>query len=221
MNEVLKKYDNFSTEFFENKLKNEKRYDELFLNAEKYLAKIIQTIYELELEKNSIILIMSDHGISVGEKLGERAYGVFCYDYTLKTFAHFLIPDILPLEISQQIRTIDYMPTILDYLQIPLDSNYEKIDGESLRQLFEGGKILEKSAFSETGNPLNEKTPPKEPNTHSIRTSTWKLIYNSHNETKELYNLKDDPEENIDLSGKDLEIEEKLWNELMKIKNNN
>jgi hypothetical protein len=49
----------------------------------------------------------------------------------------------------------------------------------------------------------------------------WKLIYNSHNETKELYNLKDDPEENTDLSGKGLEIEEKLWNELMKIKNNN
>ena len=221
MNEVLKKYDNFSTEFFENKLKNEKRYDELFLNAEKYLAKIIQTIYELELEKNSIILIMSDHGISVGEKLGERAYGVFCYDYTLKTFGYFLIPDIIPLEISQQIRTIDYMPTILDYLQIPLDSNYEKIDGESLRQLFEGGKILEKSAFSETGNPLNGKAPPKEPNTHSIRTSTWKLIYNSHNETKELYNLKDDPEENNNLIGEKLEIEESLWNELMKIKNNN
>jgi arylsulfatase A-like enzyme len=221
MNEVLKIYDNFSTEYFENKLKNEKRYDQLFLNAEKYLSKIMQIIYELELERNSIIIIMSDHGISVGEKIGERAYGTFCYDYTIKTFAYFLIPNIIPREISQQIRTIDYIPTVLDYLQIPLDSNYEKMDGESLLPLFNGGKILEKYAYSETGNPQNQKAPPKEPNTHSIRTSTWKLIYNSYNETKELYNLKEDPEELRNLSGTCLEIEEELWKELIKIKNNN
>ena len=221
MNEVLKVYDNFSSEFFENKLKNEKRYDKLFSNAEKYLTEIMETIYELEFDKNSIILIMSDHGIGVGEKLGERAYGAFCYDYTLKTFGYFLIPKFPPLEISQQIRTIDYMPTILDYLQISLDVNYEKIDGESLLPLFNGEKISEKFAYSETGNPLNKKAPPKKPNIHSIRTSTWKLIYNSHNETKELYNLKEDPEELRNLSGTCLEIEEKLWKELIKIKNNN
>ena len=34
----------------------------------------------------SLILIISDHGISLGEKIGERAYGAFCYDYTIKTF---------------------------------------------------------------------------------------------------------------------------------------
>ena len=221
MNEVLKVYDNFSTEFFGNKLKNEKRYDKLFSNAEKYLTKIMETIHELEFDKNSIILIMSDHGISVGEKLGERAYGAFCYDYTLKTFGYFLIPKFTPLEIPQQIRTIDYMPTILDYLQISLDSNYEKIDGESLLPLFNGEKISEKLAYSETGNALNEKSPPKKTNTHSIRTSAWKLIYNSHNETKELYNLKEDPKELRNLSGTCLEIEEELWKELIKIKNSN
>ena len=220
MNEVLKVYDNFSAEYFENKSKNEKRYDDLFLNAEKYLDKIMETIYELELDRNSIILIMSDHGISIGEKIGERAYGAFCYDYTIKTFAYFLFPDIIPQKISQQIRTIDYMPTILDYLEIKFDSNYEKIDGVSLLPLFNGSKFLEKYAYSETGNPQNQKAPPKEPNTHSIRTSNWKLIYNSYNRTKELYNLKDDPNEKINLSGKNLEIEEILWKELIKVKNN-
>lgn len=219
MNEVLKVYDNFSPEFFENKTKNEQRYDRLFLKAEEYLESILKTIYELELEKNSIILIMSDHGISVGEKIGERAYGAFCYDYTLRTFAYFLFPDISPIEISQQVRTIDYMPTILGYLKIPLEPKYQKIDGESLLPLFRGEKIPEKFAYSETGNPLNGKAPPKEPNTHSIRTSNWKLIYNTHNNTKELYDLKTDPNENNNLIGKGLEIEEILWKELHKIKN--
>ncbi len=221
MNNVLKVFNNFNEEYFKNKYKNEKLYDELFKNADAYLEKILQKINELQFDKNSIIVVLSDHGISLGEKFGERAYGSFCYDYTIKTFCYMNSPEIEPKIIDQQIRHIDIMPTVLDMLDISQNKNYEDIDGISLMPLIKGNVVDENIAYSETGNPLNEKAPPKEPNTHSIRTSTWKLIYNSHNETKELYNLKDDPEENIDLSGKDLEIEEKLWNELMKIKNNN
>ena len=55
----------------------------------------LEKIYQLNIDKNSIILVMSDHGISVGEKIGERAYGAFCYDYTLRTFSYFLIPNYL------------------------------------------------------------------------------------------------------------------------------
>jgi arylsulfatase A-like enzyme len=220
MNDVLKVYDNFSSEFFDYPENNKKRYQNLFKNAENYLSEILEKINELGLFDNSIILVMADHGISVGEKIGERAYGAFCYDYTLRTFAYFLVPKIPSQEISQQIRMIDYFPTILELLDIPVDCNYELIDGESLLPLFNGEKISEKYAYSETGNPLKEKSPPKNPNTHSIRTSNWKLIYNSYNETKELYNLKDDPNEKINLSGKNLEIEEALWKELIKIKNN-
>ena len=81
----------------------------------------------------------------------------------------------------------------------------------------EAQKIPEKTAFSETGNPLNEKQPPKEPNTMSIRTATWKLIYNQYNDTKELYNLEEDPQEEQNLIGQNLAIELTLWNKLQKI----
>ena len=77
MNEVLKKYDNFSDEFFSNKKNNELRYDVLFEAAELYLDKILEKIYNLNLNENSIILVMSDHGVSLGEKIVERAYGAF------------------------------------------------------------------------------------------------------------------------------------------------
>jgi len=162
MNEVLKVYNNFSKEFFENKERNELRYDRLFHNAETYIEKIFERIKQLKLDKDSVILVMSDHGISIGEKIGERAYGVFCYDYTLRTFAYFLFPGVKPLEITQQVRTVDYMPTILDYLGIRLDHNYSNIDGESLFPLIRGEHISEKYAYSETGNPLTQKAPPKE-----------------------------------------------------------
>ena len=220
MNEVLKVYDNFSKEFFDNRKENEKRYDKLFHNAELYLEKILDEINKLHLDKNSLILVMSDHGISVGEKFGERAYGSFCYDYTLKTFTYFIASDFIPQEISQQIRTIDLMPTILNYLNISQDEKYQRLDGVSLLPLIRGEKMLENIAYSETGNPLDKKEPPREPNTKSVRTSKWKLIFNQHNGTKELYNLENDPNEEKNLYGKGLEVENTLWSELEKIQNN-
>ena len=219
MNEVLKVYDNFSNDFFLNKSKNELRYDTLFESAENYLSKILEKIYQLNFDKNSIILVMSDHGISVGEKIGERAYGAFCYDYTLRTFTYFLIPDSHSTEVKNQIRTIDFMPTILDFLNISLDETSSNLDGESLFPLINDRSISEKYAFSETGNPLKDKAPPKEPNTKSIRTSNWKLIFNEYNDTKELYNLQLDPNENNNLIGTGEKIEKVLWDELQNLIN--
>ena len=218
-NEVLKVYDNFSKEYFKNKKLNEKRYDKLFKKSEFYLEKILEKINSLGLEKNSIILIMSDHGISTGEKIGERAYGAFCYDYTLRTFAYFFMPGFNPIEISQQIRTIDFMPTILELLHISLDKNYSKLDGESLLPLIGGQKITEKIAYSESGNPLEEKKPPKTPNIKSVRTSKWKLIINMYNNSKELYDLEKDSEENTNLIDTNLEIQEILWKKFLEIQN--
>ena len=217
MNEVLKVYDNFSKDFFSNKKLNQERYTKLFKGAENYLEAILNEIFHLGLNKNSIVLVMSDHGISVGEKIGERAYGAFCYDYTLRTFAYFIIPGISSREINQQVRTIDFMPTILDYLQIALDNNYEKVDGTSLMPLIQGVSIPEQIAYSETGNPFDKKKPPKEPNTKSVRTSKWKLILNQHNDSKELYNLESDPNEEKNLFGTGEKIESFLWEKLQKL----
>ena len=219
MNEVLKVYDNFSKDFFSNKNKNELRYDKLFAAAESYLSKILNKINQLELDKNSIVLVMSDHGISIGEKIGERAYGAFCYDYTLKTFTYFLIPDSNTLEIKQQIRTIDFMPTILNFLDIPLDEAYSSLDGKSLLPLIRGESFSEPFAFSETGNPLNEKAPPKEPNTRSVRTSKWKLIHKDYDNSKELYNLECDPNEENNIIGKGEKMEKILSEKLEELEN--
>ena len=217
LNPVLKAYDNYSKEYFESRKINEERYDKLFRNAEKYLESILNEIENLEMSDDSLVLVMSDHGISVGEKFGERAYGAFCYDYTIKTFTYFLANNLPTLEIKQQTRTIDFMPTVLDFLEIPLDHNFASLDGVSLIPLINGEPFDEQIAYTETGNPLESKKPPKEPNTKSVRTSKWKLIYNEHNNTKELYNLEQDPNENKNLIGNGLEIEEFLWEELLKI----
>ena len=215
--QVLKVFNDFSKEYFENKLTNKQRYDKLFRKAESYLEKIQQKIQELDLFKNSIILVISDHGVSVGEKFGERAYGAFCYDYTIRTFASYNSADLDSKEFDKQVSHVDFIPTILEHLEIKEDETYEKMDGVSLLNAMKGEQFNERYVFTETGNPLNERAPPKKPNTESIRTSQWKLIYNEYDDSKELYNLKDDPSEENNLIEEEISIKEELWNSLKDI----
>ncbi len=212
---VLKSFTNYSTEFFENKKQNEDRYDVLFNDAEKYLGYIHQKLTDLNLFKNSIIIIFSDHGMSLGEKFGERAYGALCYESTIKAFCLYYSNELDHKEIISQVRSIDIMPTILEHLGINLDNEFESIDGISLFPLMNGKTIEENYAFTETGNPLKTNAPPKKPNTKSIRTSEWKLIVNEYNDTKELYNLKKDSLEENNLINTGLQIENDLWEEFL------
>ena len=49
----------------------------------------------------------------------------------------------------------------------------------------------------------------------------WKLIFNEHNNSKELYNLESDPSENQNLVGTGEDIEKVLWEELTQLINKN
>jgi len=214
-NDVLKVFNNFSKEYFLNKEENIQRYKKLFNDSEIYLESILKKIYEFNLDKNSIILVISDHGISLGEKIGERAYGAFCYDYTIRTFAYLLNSEFESQQIDMHVRHIDYMPTILEMLDIEIDKSFETFDGESLIPLINKDNFKEKYAFSETGNPLNDSQPPKTPNTKSIRTSEWKLIFNEYDNSKEFYNLVNDPNEEENIIGQNNELEKIFMNELL------
>ena len=215
MQNVLKKYNNFSSEYFSNKEKNIQFYNKLFFDSDVYLGKILQHYQNLNLDEDTLLVVISDHGISTGEKFGERGYGVFCYDYTLLSGAMFCHKNIKPIQIKNQVRSIDILPTILELLSINQDPAYEKIQGKSLVPLM-NGKIESRIAFSQSGNPLSSSKPPKEPNVSAIRTDEWKFILNHYDNTEELYNLKTDPEENNNLVTK----ENKIVQDLRKILKN-
>jgi arylsulfatase A-like enzyme len=220
MEKVLKKYDNFSEEYFSKKIENGKFYDTLFENADKYLERMIAECKKLHLVDDTLIVVISDHGISVGEKLGERAYGVFCYDYTLNATSLFYHNSLPQIHIKNQIRSIDILPTILDILKIPTDPNYEKFDGQSLLPIL-NGDITPRIAFSQSGNPLNTGKPPKKPNVWAIRTDDWKFIQNIHDGTEELYDLRTDLDELNNLIHVKSEIATKLRLKLKEFTQNN
>jgi len=162
---------------------------------------------------------MSDHGCSIGEKVGERAYGVFCYDYTLLSTSLFFHKSLPKLQVDDQVRSIDILPTILELLKIPEDKNFKKFQGESLVPIIHGQNKFN-VAFSQSGNPLSNKQPPKEPNVWSVRTNEWKFIKNIYNNTEELYSLKEDPDETRNVIGQYPEEAKELRKELQQLTEN-
>lgn len=212
---VFKKYKDFDKEYFENKKENLENYDSYIQKADEYLGDLLKVCNQLDLFNNTIFIILSDHGASTGEKIGEIGYGRYCYDYTIKSFAIFIQPNIFPVkEVSKLCRTIDILPTILDIFDITEDDNFKKIQGKSLIP-FIYNEPDERIAFSESAGLVDPYPSEEKPFLKCVRTKDWKLIYNIKTRERELYNLQEDPEENKDISKDNEEMSNKLFEKLV------
>src|SRR3989344_672150 len=147
---IAKKYDDFSEDYFNNPQLNLERYEQYVKESNYYVKNIIEHIRLLGLDKNTIVVFHADHGSSMGEKKGEKMYGCFLYDYTIKIFCLFLTPTQQTAKITLQTRTIDMMPTIMEMVNIPADAAFEPLQGKSLLPMFQGQEREERSAFCET-----------------------------------------------------------------------
>ena len=226
---VFDKYDDFSQEYFENKEENLRNYDEYLKEAADYLDEIYFKNISGKQNNDSIIIIMTDHGMGIGEKVGERAYGSFIYDYTLRTFALFIQPKIFPKGkvINELTRAIDIMPTVLDCLEIPIDQSCLRMQGQSMLNLInqteqnesntDEDSEFQKIAYSETGGVNGPWPSPNSPNIKCVRTKKWKLIHNLTPNTWELYNLENDPQELKNMIEEHPVIVTKLKNKLQSI----
>ena len=213
--EVIKKYDDFSKEYFQDREGNISRYKSFVEKASDYFAAVIDECKKSGLLEDTLIVVFSDHGASTGERVGEKVYGSYCYDYTIKTFAFFYLPGTFPAkEIPAQIRSVDIMPTVMELAGVGEDSGYLKMSGSSVMPLVKGEQDEERIAYAETGG-LGGPTPsPKKPNVKCVRTDGWKLVYNETTGKREFYNLREDPREGNNLTGTGLEEETRLWDVL-------
>lgn len=214
--DVIKKFSDFDKKYFGKIEKNARRYDRLVADACGYLKEMIKVIEKSGLFSNSLVIVLTDHGGGLGEKPGEKAYGIYTYDYSVKIWAYFINPKYFPkgLKVNQLVRNVDVMPTILDVLPVKPKKKYIPFDGKTLIPLVKGGSEEERIAFIETAG-IDGPTPsPYKPNVKCIRTKEWKIIYNLTTKKRELYNLREDPTEDNNLAGSELEIEKILFEKL-------
>jgi len=184
------------------------QYDAEIRFVDDQVGHLLRLLERANLMSKTIIIVTADHG----ETLTEREY---CFSHGTRTYdeqAHIPLilyfPDLPPHKrIDVQVREIDIMPTILDKLRI---KNPFPVHGHSLMPLVRGNAdYAEKAAliFSDYGNDLYD--------THlgaqrSVRTEEWKFIRNSWDGSEELYHLKNDPSERVNLAERNPESLSKM-----------
>jgi len=195
--EVVKKYKQESIDdgFFTAQQENNHRYNLYLPSCDDYMRTIIDTLEKNNILNKTILIFFSDHGTSIGEKKGEKFYGVFVYDYTINVFCIIHIPNESPKVINTHCRTIDIFPTIVEFAGINLGNKIQKIQGESLLPLIKNSNNVNREIFVETGGLYGPWPSAKKHNVFCVRINNKKLIYNDTPETWELYDLEKDPQE--------------------------
>jgi len=181
-------------EYFNTVEENDLIYNSHLPAADSYVNRLLNTLDELGISKKTILVIFSDHGTSVGEKKGEKFYGVYVYDYTLNVFTIIHIPGQAPKKIDKQCRTIDIFPTIAEITGAQIEQS-SKIQGESLLSFIENPNAEDREVFVETGGLYGPWPSPKKHNVFCVKINQKKLIYNDTPQTWEFYDLKNDPKE--------------------------
>lgn len=179
------------------------RYDGGILHVDHQLNELFKTLKNADRFDESLIILTSDHGESLGFKGMMNSHG-WLYDagthvpLIVKLPKSYALPQRPRGEINRLVRIIDIMPTVLDVLSIEAPSY---LNGESLFRDKEGS-----INYSRQGNGF------------SIRTEESKILKftgdGRHPFMKkgniEIYDLSTDPQESDNLYGKDGVSFEKL-----------
>ena len=214
--DVLEIYQHDDENYYAQHEENERQYELYLTDIDRYASELFFHMIELGLLSNSIIIFHSDHGASFGTRFGERIYGEFLYDETIRAFSLFIQPKIFPnKEITSTVSLIDIMPTLMDLLEISPNLNQLPIQGESLMPFIKEEVKEERLVFSETGGLSGPYPSPKKHNLFSVRNNSWKLIYQKTVGKYELYNIINDPEERNNLIGTNQEIEQYLKKQIL------
>jgi len=181
---------------------------------EKLIGRLLETLNDLGLTKDTTLAIMSDHGTNLGEhpakdipwrKKGTKyPQHTTMHDHDLKVFM-IVKGEGLPggKTVTGMVHSIDLVPSLLELAGISTEK-YE-FDGSSLLPIVEEGKACGGEAYSEDLFEIRG-----EGALQSLRTDGFKFMRNLTLGTEAYYDLKKDPQENNNILGdldKDIAID--------------
>lgn len=116
-------------------------YGDVIEDLDTNVGRLFQTLNELKLDDNTIVIVMSDNGGDWGGSAGNlRGRKGDTFEGGQRVPAFVIWPGVTrPGSVSQEMgMNFDFFPTILDALGIPLPAD-RAIDGADLRPLLAGG----------------------------------------------------------------------------------
>ena len=184
-------------------------YDSGISYADAQIDRLLGWLEQRGLLENTLVVLTSDHGESLGEK------GLFKHAYLYEN--NLMIPLVFRFPGGQnggrsfdsQVSTVDILPTILEYLGIDDES---RPDGESLLPMIQGEEESHRpeawsyAAFENRGISLRIDNQLK-----YIYNNTAMSPAHGH---EELFGLRDDPGELVNLAPGDPDAAEKLRDRL-------
>lgn len=210
------------------KQKIEELYDVNIKRLNDHLALLIDRLRKFKILDETLLILTADHGEELLDHgfVGHASTSLSAklYDEIIHIPLIFYLPKYLPhRKIDEQVQQIDIFPTILDVLDIDIPA---ALQGRSLIPLFDGGKQVTwpEFALSETNKGGYQSTEEmKQIILTSMRTPVWKLICtkNKREEIYELFSLKKDPDENVNVYKKYPEVVKNLRSMIKQIKGEN
>ena len=137
----------------------------------------------------TLVVVVADHGESLGEH-GEQQHGFFVYDAAVRIPLIVAGPGVPARVVSDQVRIVDVMPTILDLVGVETPP---AVQGVSLMPLARG-EALDLLAFSETWYPRYHYGWSE---LSAVKDGRYKFIAAPR---RELYDTASDPGETTDLA---------------------
>ena len=171
-------------------------YKEMVEVMDEGVGKVMATLKELNLDKNTLIFFCSDNGASrkVGSNAGLRGYKSTLWEGGHRVSAMAWYPGKIEQNQvnNETILTMDLFPTIMSFVGADTPKG---LDGINLKNNLTTGKALqERDVFwGYSGR-------------KAMRQGDWKLILTSKNAEPLLYNLKEDIEESNNLASQHQEM---------------
>ncbi|MBI5240635.1 MAG: sulfatase [Elusimicrobia bacterium] len=189
-------------------------YDSGIRYTDHHLGEFLADLKRMGLYKDSIILLTSDHGENLADQ-GEILHHTGLRNTLLHVVSMFKPAGNAPRprRVSSLVRTIDYMPTLLEAVgAAPALELRRQMQGRSLLGPLRSGRFPDLAAYSEVDIPGFAVPPAK-----SIQDSQgWKLLYHPAGQNSELYDLREDPLEKHDQAERHPDLAGRLLEELLR-----
>jgi arylsulfatase A-like enzyme len=182
-------------------------YDSEIRYTDHYVGKIFDDLKSRGLWETTVVVVAADHGEALGDHDLYFEHGRFAYDDVSRIPLILHVPGQRSQRIEDPVSSIDLVPTLLELVGLPQEW---PTDGRSLVTTIEGREEGDAYVFNEAGYNYEHQT--------TVRDHTWKLIYVPAREARsvmqgelfELYNIKEDPLETVNLAAREPEVLERL-----------
>ncbi len=175
-------------------------YDASVRYADNCVGNLLESLRTMGLADNTLVIIASDHGESMGEHNLYFSHSFNVYEELIRVPLIIRLPTSAPQgrRVASQVQLIDVAPTILEILKINKPS---AMQGKGFVSLWNGSDLEEERfAFSSVGDSSYGEI--------AVRTNAWKLIYYKDTRRYGLYDLMNDPKElNNLLPGRERQLE--------------